>query len=239
MTRAYAVPRHAAREKAADRAAALAVSTSHRPAGLDAVSEPRGLIRQVSSRGPAALDAVTQRLGTAMGHDVSKARVHVSGAPSEMARALGARALTYGADIAFAPGQWRPDTRRGLTLLAHELAHAAMQAREGAPRLDAKTLDEEVDKELQKHATDPKTLDPNHPEYARTLQDYGHQLTHQSMTELRPEPKDAKAKAEWKKRFAKAELVAGRILSGSGAKGTLPSAVLDNDASALVPKLGK
>jgi hypothetical protein len=91
-------------------------------------------------------------------------------------------------------------------------------ARQRAPRLDAKTPDEELDEELQKHAgSDPKSLDPNNPEYARTLQDYGLKLTHQSMT-LRPEPKDPKAKAEWKKRFVKSELLAGRILSQSGPK---------------------
>jgi hypothetical protein len=91
-------------------------------------------------------------------------------------------------------------------------------ARQPAPRLAAKTLDEELDEELQKHAaSNPRytSLDPNNPEYARTLQDYGFKLTHQSMT-LRPEPKDPKAKAEWKKRFAKSELLAGRILSQSG-----------------------
>ena len=146
-----------------------------------------------------------------------RSRVHTSGAPSEMTDAIGARALTFGTDIAFAPGEWAPDTTRGQSLLAHELAHVVMQHREGAPRLDAKTPDEELDEELQKHAaSDPKSLDPNNPEYARTLQDYGYKLTHQSMTDLRPEPKESKAKAEWKKRFAKAELLAGRILSQSG-----------------------
>jgi hypothetical protein len=89
-------------------------------------------------------------------------------------------------------------------------------ARQPAPRLGAKTPDEELDEELQKHAaSDPRSLDPNNPEYARTLQDYGFKLTHQSGTP-RPEPKDPKAKAEWKKRFAKSELLAGRILSQSG-----------------------
>jgi hypothetical protein len=89
-------------------------------------------------------------------------------------------------------------------------------ARQRAPRPDAKTLDKELDEELQKHAArDPKSLDPSNPEYARTLQDYGYKLTHESLT-LRSEPKNPKAKAEWKKRFAKSELLAGRILSKGG-----------------------
>ena len=91
-------------------------------------------------------------------------------------------------------------------------------ARQKAPRPDVKTADEELDEELQKHAaSNPKFLDPNNPEYAFTLQDYGFKLTHQAMT-MRPEPKDPKAKAEWKKRFVKSELLAGRILSQSGPK---------------------
>ena len=89
-------------------------------------------------------------------------------------------------------------------------------ARQPAPRGGAKTPDEELDEELQKHAaSDPKSLDPSNPRYARTLQDYGFKLTHEKM-DLRPEPKDAKAKAEWKKRFVKSELLASRILSQSG-----------------------
>jgi Domain of unknown function (DUF4157) len=89
-------------------------------------------------------------------------------------------------------------------------------ARQRAPRPDAKTLDEELDEELKEHAAgDPKSLDPSNPEYALTLQGYGYKLTHESMT-LRSEPKDPKAKAEWKKRFAKSELLAGRILSRGG-----------------------
>jgi hypothetical protein len=74
-----------------------------------------------------------------------------------------------------------------------------------------------LDDELAKHAAgDPKTLDPNNPDYALTLQNYGFKLTHQPSMELLPEPKDPRAKAEWTKRFRKSELLAGRILSQSG-----------------------
>jgi Domain of unknown function (DUF4157) len=89
-------------------------------------------------------------------------------------------------------------------------------ARQPARRPGAKTPDEELDEELQNFAaSDHKSLDPKSPEYARTLQDYGFRLTHQSMT-LRSEPKDPRAKAEWTKRFLKSELLASRILSQSG-----------------------
>jgi hypothetical protein len=214
MARAFADPRHASREKAADRAAAAAVSR------MEAATAPLTRRSSTGTTGVGAcagLETPWLPLGTAMGHDFSRVRVHTAGTPSALTHALGARAVTVGTDIAFAPGEWAPRTRSGRTLLAHELAHVVMQAREGAPRLDAKTPDEELDEELRKHAArDPTSLDPDNPEYARTLQDYGSKLTHQGAAELQTEPKDLKAKAEWRKRFAKSELLAGRILSRSG-----------------------
>ncbi len=59
-------------------------------------------------------------------------RVHhtdTAGAGADPAcRTLGARAFTAGADIYFAAGQFRPDTRDGLWLLAHEVAHVVQQS---------------------------------------------------------------------------------------------------------------
>ena len=55
-------------------------------------------------------------LGSAMGTDFSAVRVHATGPLSEMTHAVGARALTFGTDITFAPGQWAPATRTGRAL---------------------------------------------------------------------------------------------------------------------------
>lgn len=63
-------------------------------------------------------------------------RVHVGGEAADMARALAARAFTYGQDIYFAQGEYRPDTREGQRLLAHELAHTIQQrGADRAPRV--------------------------------------------------------------------------------------------------------
>ncbi|MGY1690596.1 eCIS core domain-containing protein [Geodermatophilus sp. SYSU D01105] len=59
----------------------------------------------------------------AFGHDFSRVRVHVDATARELTRALGARAVTVGRQIFFAPGTYEPRTRRGQGLLAHELAH--------------------------------------------------------------------------------------------------------------------
>jgi Domain of unknown function (DUF4157) len=65
------------------------------------------------------------------GVDFGSIRVHhgdIAGAGGDLAcRALGARAFTVGTDIYFAAGEFRPDTRDGLWLLAHEVAHVVQQ----------------------------------------------------------------------------------------------------------------
>ena len=74
------------------------------------------------------------------GVDFDSIRVHHSdtpGADGDLAcRALGARAFTVGTDIYFAAGGFRPHTRDGLWLLAHEVAHVVQQCAGlvGAPR---------------------------------------------------------------------------------------------------------
>ena len=65
------------------------------------------------------------------GVDFDAIRVHhgdIAGAGADLAcRALGARAFTVGTDIYFAAGEFRPGTRDGLWLLAHEVAHVVQQ----------------------------------------------------------------------------------------------------------------
>lgn len=60
--------------------------------------------------------------------DFSAVRLHPDAGAAEQA---GARAFTLGPDIAFAPGQYAPGSRAGLTLIAHELAHVVQQRRGG------------------------------------------------------------------------------------------------------------
>jgi hypothetical protein len=55
--------------------------------------------------------------------DFADVRVHVG----PEAPALGAWAFATGDSLFFAPGAYRPDTLRGLRLLAHELCHVAQQ----------------------------------------------------------------------------------------------------------------
>jgi hypothetical protein len=62
-------------------------------------------------------------------------RIDRSPAAAADAAALGARAFTIGADIAFASGRFEPSTPTGLRLLTHELVHASWH-RDGRLRRD-------------------------------------------------------------------------------------------------------
>jgi hypothetical protein len=61
------------------------------------------------------------------GADLSDVRVHDDAPSAEAAGSIGAAAFTFGRDISFAAGRFRPDTARGRRLLAHELAHTVQQ----------------------------------------------------------------------------------------------------------------
>jgi hypothetical protein len=60
-----------------------------------------------------------------LGADLSGVRLHTGPGAAAAARSIGARAFTHRADVAFAAGQYAPDTAGGMRLLAHELAHVS------------------------------------------------------------------------------------------------------------------
>jgi hypothetical protein len=61
------------------------------------------------------------------GHDFSRVRIHADPPAAEASRLLDARAFTLGRHVAFAAGQYRPDTPDGRGLIAHELVHILQQ----------------------------------------------------------------------------------------------------------------
>lgn len=61
------------------------------------------------------------------GHSLSHVRLHTGADAQSAARGINARAYTLGNHIAFAPGQYQPETPRGRFLLAHELTHTFQQ----------------------------------------------------------------------------------------------------------------
>lgn len=62
-----------------------------------------------------------------LGRGLGDVRLHTDARAQELSGSLQANAFTYGRHIAFAPGQYRPETGAGRRLLAHELVHVVQQ----------------------------------------------------------------------------------------------------------------
>lgn len=59
--------------------------------------------------------------------DFSNVRLHTDAKAKELSNRVGARAFTFGRHIFFNEGQYNPDSKAGLELLAHELTHTIQQ----------------------------------------------------------------------------------------------------------------
>ena len=111
-------------EQEADRAASAVMRNSQ-------ALSPRHDPAPVSARDEPLAPADRAFFGARLGHDFSQVRVHHDARAAEHAQQLSARAFTVGADIHFGAGEYRPGTRGGRQLIAHELAHFVQQQRLG------------------------------------------------------------------------------------------------------------
>jgi hypothetical protein len=73
------------------------------------------------------------------GRSFDDVRIHTDAPANVVSDGLNARAFTYGRNIAFAAGEYRPETTEGRRLLAHELTHTIQQAG------DARSIQRKVD----------------------------------------------------------------------------------------------
>ncbi len=120
------------------------------PDGECAACKARRLQRQLRQGGPStappivhdvlrspgrALEpAVRGEMEGRFGHDFSRVRVHADAAAEASATALGARAYAVGTDVVFGADGYRPESRAGRRLLAHELAHVVQQRSHASAR---------------------------------------------------------------------------------------------------------
>lgn len=95
--------------------------------GLDATTAAGRIGRR---QGQPLPEAIREKMERAFGHDFSHVRIHLDGGAADAADALSAVAFAIGHDIYFNRSAWRPGTREGDELLAHELTHV-VQADEG------------------------------------------------------------------------------------------------------------
>lgn len=70
---------------------------------------------------------IRTRAEASYGTSLGRVRIHADSMGARVADAAHARAVTFGDDIAFGSGWYRPGTLRGDALIAHELAHVAQQ----------------------------------------------------------------------------------------------------------------
>ncbi|CAO3443952.1 eCIS core domain-containing protein [Azospirillum largimobile] len=94
---------------------------------------PAARIRGLAGGGEALSPRLRGFFEPRLGADLSGVRLHTGPGAAAAARSIGARAFTHRADVAFAAGQYAPDTAGGMRLLAHELAHVSRGHAGGSP----------------------------------------------------------------------------------------------------------
>lgn len=113
------------------------------PTGCTGAKDEHSLQRHASGPGPAGVPpvvhAVVRTPGTALepalrepfearfGQDFTGVRVHTDPPAAASAHAVHAHAYTVGQHVVFGSGKYRPHTRPGQRLLAHELVHVVQQ----------------------------------------------------------------------------------------------------------------
>lgn len=98
---------------------------------VDGETESR--IESVTSGGRPLPESTRSFFQERFGREFSDVRVHTGPDADEAARSINAEAFTYGSDVVFRSGAYRPGSRDGRRLLAHELTHVVQQGN-GASR---------------------------------------------------------------------------------------------------------
>lgn len=107
------------------------------------LSEPREVdISRIKSRLNAGtqLDQSTRKkMELSMGRSFDQVRIHTDPIADALCRQFQARAFTLGNDIAFANGEYLPNTTEGRKIVAHELTHVVQQG-EAPQKVDKKSV---------------------------------------------------------------------------------------------------
>ena len=94
----------------------------------DRINKVPSVVHEVLGSSGRPLDTQTRAfMEPRFGQDFSQVRTHTTGRAAESANAVNAVAYTSGRNVAFARGQYAPQTMKGKQLLAHELTHVVQQ----------------------------------------------------------------------------------------------------------------
>jgi len=86
-------------------------------------------IREQKGKGKPLTHEVRSEMEAAFNQDFSDVHIHSNPVADNLAKELGARAVTSGKDIFFSKGAYQPESEAGKTLLGHELTHVVQQER--------------------------------------------------------------------------------------------------------------
>lgn len=93
----------------------------------NADTSPSGVDEVLRSSGRPLNQSVRTFMEPRFGYTFDQVRIHDDKKASQAAQHMNALAFTYGNHIAFADGQYNPDSPMGKRLLAHELTHVVQQ----------------------------------------------------------------------------------------------------------------
>lgn len=115
-------------------------------------------------------------IGTSLGVDASRVRLHHDDHAQQAAQREGARAFTHGNDVYFNRGEFNPSTPAGRALIGHEMAHVAQQQAGQARGIQRKALGDagEADRKKLELPSAPTTIsDDTLKEYFEKLKSGG------------------------------------------------------------------
>ncbi len=136
MTRDYDDPRRRGRHDSMSGDPDSAAPSGNWP-GRRARTDSLPLRRSLDGAGGQPLPTpLADRLGAALGADVSPVRIHTGADSAQAARELGANAWAVGRDVHFAAGIYDPSSPAGQHLIAHEVAHTVQQGPVASPQFD-------------------------------------------------------------------------------------------------------
>ena len=108
---------------------ARAVSTGHSGSGIALPSQFGSQLASSQGHGSQLYGDLKNQMESGFGRDFSSVRLHTDDAAAEMSSIISAKAFTYGNDIYFNQGQFRPDIKDGQRLIAHELTHTVQHGK--------------------------------------------------------------------------------------------------------------
>ncbi len=98
-----------------------------KPVLTKAGSSIENRLQQEKGKGQKMERGIGRFMESRFGADFSHVNIHADSKSAQLSKELGAQAFTYGNDIFFNKGRYKPNSKDGKHLLAHELTHTIQQ----------------------------------------------------------------------------------------------------------------